>query len=86
MELFDGGDRVDLFRIVPTKASRSGSGKQIDYECEHVLATLIDDVLFQYHERDNLPAADVLAYILARQTVTRWTLGTVEISHQFSYK
>lgn len=86
VELFDGEDRVDLFRIVPTKTSRSDSGKQIDYECEHVLATLIDDVLFQYHERDNLPTADVLGYILARQAVTRWTLGTVEISHQFSYK
>ncbi len=86
VEIFDGTDRVDLFRIIPTKTGRNDSGIVKDYQCEHVLATLLDDVLFRYHERLGLPTTSVLSYILSQQDEVRWQLGTVEITRTFDYK
>ena len=88
VEIFDGGERVDLFRIIPTATIKSESDRMITYRCEHVLATLLDDVLFQYHEigGTGVFTTAVLEYILARQTVARWQLGTVEFARQFLYK
>lgn len=87
VELFDERDRIELFRILPTSAVRSRDGQTITYSCEHVLATFIDDVLFQYHQIGNLGVytADVLEYILQRQSVQRWQLGTVSFDRQFEY-
>lgn len=87
VEIFDGDERVDLFRITPTSARRSSDGHTITYECEHVLATLLDDVLFQFHTVGNLGTftSNVLMYILQRQTNARWQLGTVSFSRQFEY-
>lgn len=87
VELYDGRERVELFRILPTTARRSNDGQTVTYSCEHVLATLIDDVLFQYHTVGNLGVytADVLSYILQRQAVQRWQLGTISFTRQFEY-
>ncbi|OAS21129.1 phage tail protein [Paenibacillus oryzisoli] len=87
VEIFEGDTRVDLFRIVPNTATRSSSGETISYECEHVLATLFDDVLFQYHTVGNLGfyTEDVIDYILDAQTVTRWQTGNVYFTRQFEY-
>lgn len=87
VELFDGNERLDLFRIMPTTAVRNAGKQTITYQCEHVLATLIDDVLFQYHQIGNLGVytRDVLSYILSKQTVQRWRLGEVAFSRQFEY-
>ncbi|KKC49539.1 hypothetical protein VE23_24895 [Paenibacillus sp. D9] len=88
VEIYDGDERVDLFRILPQKTQRGGDGSTITYDCEHVLATLIDDVLFQYHQVGGLgyPTPSVLQYILDRQIVRRWQLGTVDFARQFEYK
>ncbi|MDP4095483.1 phage tail protein [Paenibacillus sp. P96] len=87
VEIFDGGERLELFRILPNTAQRGSDGETVAYQCEHVLATLLDDVLFQYHTIGNLGVhtRDVLQYILDRQTVKRWKLGTVQFSRQFEY-
>lgn len=87
VEIYDGDERIDLFRIMPTTARRSNEGKTITYECEHVLATLLDDVLFQFHTIGGLGVytKDVLEYLLSKQTVKRWKLGTVSFSRQFEY-
>jgi len=87
VELWDGDERLDLFRIMPTTAVRNQAKQTITYQCEHVLATLIDDVLFQYHQIGNLGVytRDVLSYILSKQTVQRWQLGEVAFSRQFEY-
>jgi len=86
VELFDGEDRVDLFRILPSVYSSDESSEIIVFNCEHVLATLVDDILFQYHEQNNLPTADVLAYILSFQTTPKWQLGQVDFANEYSYK
>lgn len=87
VEMFDGDERIDLFRIVPHAAKRDSSGQTITYQCEHVLATLLDDIMFQFHQLGNLGVYtdDVIAYVLDRQTVGRWQLGDVDFARQFEY-
>ncbi|MEK8132902.1 phage tail spike protein [Paenibacillus filicis] len=87
VEIFDGQERVELFRILPSSAQRTEQTRYVKYQCEHVLATLLDDVLFRYHTVGNLgyPTANVLQYILDRQTKKHWKLGTVEFTRQFEY-
>lgn len=88
VELFDGDDRIDLFRILPTSRTRSRDGQTVSYTCEHVLATLVDNVLFQYHQIGGLGVytTEVLQYILSKQSAPRWQLGTVSYARQFQYK
>jgi len=86
VEIFDGEERVDLFRILPSSHSSDDAGEMMVFNCEHVLATLIDDILFQYHERNNVPTEDVLEYILGFQTTPKWQLGQVDFEYLFSYK
>ena len=59
----------------------------VTYQCEHVLGTLLDDILFQYHTIGNtgIYTSDVIQYILSKQIVQRWQLGTVEFTQQFEY-
>lgn len=87
VELFEGDERLDLFRIMPTTARRSNDGQTITYSCEHVLATMIDDVLFQYHTIGGLGVytTNVINYILQQQEVERWVIGDIQFAHQFEY-
>ncbi|MNR93704.1 Prophage endopeptidase tail [compost metagenome] len=87
VEIYDGDERLELFRIIPNTTKRSSDGQTVTYQCEHVLATLLDDVLFQYHTIGNLGVytLDVISYILSKQNVQRWQVGTTEISRQFEY-
>lgn len=86
VEIFDGDERIDLFRIIGEDLER-GDGATRFYNCEHVLATLLNDVLFQYHQcgGTGIRTAAVLNYILARQTVKNWVLGSCEFTRQFEY-
>lgn len=86
VEIFDGDERVELFRILPSKFGKSGDGLTMTYQCEHVLSTLLDDILFQYHQASNLSPANTLAYILSKQTTQRWAVGTVDFTALYEYK
>jgi phage minor structural protein len=85
-EFFDGDERVELFRILPNKYRKDSAGKIITFQCEHVLGTLIDDILFQYHQTTNLSPANTLQYILNQQTAERWEIDTVNFTDLYSYK
>jgi phage minor structural protein len=87
VELYDGDERVELFRIVGEDLTRSTQATTV-YNCEHVLATLIDDVMFQYHQIGNLGVytPSVIRYVLDRQTENNWKLGICGFSRQFEYK
>lgn len=87
VEIYDEHERLDLYRILPTSAKRANDGATITYQCEHVLATLIDDVMFQNHTVGNLGyyTSNVIAYILSKQIVAHWQLGTVSFARQFEY-
>ena len=86
VEIFDGDERIDLFRIIGEDLERSDGATRY-YNCEHVLATLISDVLFQYHQcgGSGVNTADVLNYILARQTRQNWKLGDCDFKRYFEY-
>lgn len=86
-EIFDGARRVDLFRMMPQEITRNDQAV-LQVDCEHVLATLIDDVLFQYHQIGNIGVFtnEVIRYVLDRQTNPLWRLVECDFSHQFEYK
>lgn len=80
------GEYIGLFRIVPSKTSKTSSTNEVNYECDHVLATLLDDVLFRYHQNDNLTTRENIEYLLTKQTTANWQLGTCGFTRYFSYK
>ena len=86
VEIFDGDERIDLFRIIGEDMERSNGATRY-YDCEHVLATLLSDVLFQYHQcgGSGVKTADVLNYILAWQTRQNWKLGACDFKRYFEY-
>lgn len=87
VEIYDGRERIELFRIMPSTLTRNTQG-DIVYQCEHVLATLLDDVLFKYHQVGNIGVGTVtvLRYILDRQLEKRWQLGSCDFDRRFEYK
>ena len=87
VEIYDDEEYIGLFRIIPARITKNAETREITYECEHVIATLIDDVLVQWHEVGNngVYTNQVISYILQRQTVKNWVLGDCEFSHQYLY-
>ncbi|WP_042122767.1 phage tail spike protein [Paenibacillus senegalensis] len=87
VEIWDGSERLDLFRILPQTSQRSAEISRVRYECEHVLATLLDDIMFQYHTVGNLGyhTDRVIQYVLDQQSTRHWQLGTIEFSYQYEY-
>ena len=79
----DGGE---LYRIMPSAVSITETGG-ITYQCEHVLATLLDNVLFGYHVVGNLGVytADCIRYVLDHQLTKHWVLDVCEFARQFEY-
>lgn len=79
----DGGE---LYRIMPS-AERIDDTGGIEYQCEHVLATLLDNVLFGYHVVGNLGVytSDCINYVLNHQITKNWVLGQCEFRRQFEY-
>jgi len=86
VEIFDDDERVELFRILPSKFAKSNDGITMTYQCEHVLGTLLDDIMFQYHQTSNLSPANTLTYILSKQSTQRWIVGTVDFASLYEYK
>ena len=86
VEIFDGETRIDLFRIVGIDFERSDSIRTT-YECEHCLATLLDDVIFQYDQIGGagIKTIQVLQYLLGKQTTTNWVIGGCDFSRKFEY-
>lgn len=76
-------DDVGLFRIIPKQTKKSSN--TITYQCEHVLATLLNSILFKYHQLTNYTTTDVLLYLLDQQKEKHWELGTVEFTRYFNY-
>ena len=87
IEIYDQDDYIGLFRIIPTAVTKNSNTREITYQCEHVLATLLDDVLVGWHEIGNrgVYTNQVLQYILNHQTVRNWVLDTCEFRRQFLY-
>lgn len=86
VEIYDGETRIDLFRIVGEDFTRSDESYKV-YSCEHVLATLLNDVMFRYHQigGTGIRTPQVLNYILNQQTTPRWALSQVDFDRRFEY-
>lgn len=79
------GRYMGLYRIMPTETRKSIEADRITYRCEHVMATLLDDVMDGYHQYTNYTTTEVLQFILNLQEVKHWELGTVEFTRYFHY-
>lgn len=87
VEVYDDEEYIGLFRIIPSRIHRDSTTQEITYECEHVIATLIDDYLIKWHEIGNRGTYtnQVIQYVLNQQNVKRWTLGDCAFRHQYLY-
>ncbi|MDF2791407.1 MAG: hypothetical protein K0S80_4509 [Neobacillus sp.] len=87
VEIYDDDDEyIGLFRIIPKLTVKNESTQTVTYQCEHVLATLLDKSFFLYHQIDGLPTSESIDFVLDQQEIKHWVLGTVEITRYFSYK
>ena len=86
VRIFDGNDEIGLFRIIGEDRTRSDQSITT-YSCEHVLSTLMDDVLFQYHQIGgvNQHTNVSLNYILGAQTTPNWVLDRCDFDRKFEY-
>lgn len=83
-----GKDRyIGLFRIMPQTQEMLGLNAHIVYQFEHVLSTLLDDIMLGYHEIGNIGIHTDMAigYILNLQADHRWILKDCDYSHQYLY-
>lgn len=87
VRLTDGEDYIGLFRVKSAVHADQASGATVTYELESAECTLLDDMLIGHHELGGteLDTRWVLNYILARQSTTRWTLGTCDFADQYQY-
>ena len=88
VRIYDGDEEVGLFRIVGEPESSNALEGWTDYDLEHVIATLVDDVLFGYHEigGNGIYTRNVAEYILSQQETMRWQLGRCDYADQYAYK
>ncbi|PFI17459.1 phage tail spike protein [Bacillus cereus] len=85
VEIFDNGKRIGMFRIMDSVEERDAEKKIISYECEHVLSTLLDSVLFGYHQRVNLTTRENIEYLLSKQQIKHWKIGQCDFVRYFHY-
>lgn len=84
----DGGVEVGMFRIISWEGSIiPGAGVFTTYQCEHVIATLLDSVMDGDHVigSGDMTTADVMRYILSFQTSQLWALGECDFDDAFEY-
>ncbi len=76
---------IGLFRIMPKLTRKNSDANYVQFQCEHVLATLLDSSLFQYHQLSNYTTEYVLNYLIDQQNHKHWKLGTIEFTRYFHY-
>ena len=72
---------------MPRTEETLGVDANIIFQLEHVLGTLLDDLMLGYHEVGNLGVTTPMSigYILNNQTERRWVLKDCDYDHQFLY-
>jgi phage minor structural protein len=90
-ELYENdGTSKGIFRIVDIEHTRMGKGVLITCRGEHVISTLLDDMLVGEHEIAQSGATPTthtaIDYVLAVQTTARWQLGTEAFARNFWYR
>lgn len=86
VELTDNqGEYIGLYRIMPSQIKKDASNNTITYTATHALSTLIDDVLFGYHEIVNRTTTEAINYVLSKQDTKNWVLKKCDFKRYFSY-
>lgn len=74
-----------LYRLLDGTEELTGQGHVVTYSAEHVIATLIDDVVFGTLQLDNLTTKQAIERVLSFQSTKNWVVGDCQISRRFSY-
>ena len=73
--LWDGERDLGKYRVTGSPASEMWEGGTIAYSLEHMLSTLLDDVIFGVLTLTDRPFADAIRDLLDLQSDVRWVLG-----------
>lgn len=77
---------IGLYKIMPKQTIINESTNEVTYSCTHVLCTLVDTVLFGYHEiPPNTKTVDSINYLLSKQRTKHWKLGKCDFNRYFQY-
>lgn len=86
VELTDNeNEYIGLYRVMPSTVRKDASNNSITYTANEALCTLLDTVLFGYHELVNRKTVDVINYLLNKQRTKHWVLKKCEFTRYFSY-
>ncbi len=75
VHLWDGKRPLGLYRISGMPTGDDSPGGTMTYSLEHVLALLLDDVIFRGLDLHDMPLDEAIRLILAQQSTPYWTLG-----------
>ena len=78
------GRDYGLYRIMPTETIKSDGDNSITYTCEHVFATLLDDVIDGYMQFMVSSPSITRAFLTCKET-PRWVLGQCDFNNYFEY-
>lgn len=86
VELTDNeNENIGLYRVMPSITQKDASNNTITYTAQHALCTLMDTVLFGYHEIVNRTTTEVINWLLAKQKTKHWVLKKCDFKRYFSY-
>ncbi|CAI3484181.1 phage tail protein [Enterococcus cecorum] len=80
------GEYIGLFRAMPELTTVNADRAEVKFELKHVLSTLMDSVMFKYHEiSPNTTTRETIEYLLNLQKVKHWKLGRCDFEKYFQY-
>lgn len=85
VEMWDDEEYIGLFRIIPKLTILDESKKEVKFQCEHVLATLMDKSLFKYWQRSNYTTEQNIDFLLAQQNHKHWVRRKCDFVRYFHY-
>lgn len=79
-------NRGEFYRIIMDDSQESETGS-VTYECEHVIALLIDTIMPDFVATGVFAkyTKDVINYVLSRQHTKHWALKECDFRHQYEY-
>jgi len=80
--------RVGLFRIMSKVEETVGNDAYVNYSLEHVLNTLIDDIMIGFHSAggSEMHTEDAINYILQQQSQQKWILELCDYDFEYLYE
>lgn len=73
----------EMYRILDKKDANDKGAPVLTVECEHVIATLVDNILFQDHILTGYSTKEAIEYVLGKQK--DWVLGKCEFDFRYDY-